>query len=490
MKNLLFTLTTIFLLTAIATKAQEQQYFEFGWQNKYGIVDTDGQEIVAPIYDWKNYTLHYQSPYIALNSKNNGAIIINTQTGKKENFNYLAGSYLVDMDRKEYLFAYNDSTAFLMDNKDLEIRKNLPKKYIDIWQSGDYIIGNTAANDDGNTVDILSKKDLKIKLATQKIKNTNYYKTTNGQKIYAFIQQNLTVFYDEELNQIAAASKEIKDFEEVQTYLLSNSKIAIIEEPYPITEAMIGPPPKYPHINTRNETLEDGYVNFYIFQSKNDYVPFFKFKWNRSPQNKLIADRYVNKIEARSKKEHINETLFLFYTDVIREKIFFPKKYWKEIGLEQLYNTRKVDFDPDELVVKKANKDPYVFEPFTVEREDGIYVVLKSNNEYMYKDVVLAKNPVVSKADIEAAKAEIGEYIHRPIINVKLTEAGALKFAEASEKNVGKPLAIVINKKVISMPIVQSKIDGGKVQISGDFSMEEANKLAEKLKKMETINEE
>ena len=53
---------------------------------KCGIVDDKGQEIVAPTYLWAVYTLHDQSQFIALNSYEEGGLIINKKTGKIEKF--------------------------------------------------------------------------------------------------------------------------------------------------------------------------------------------------------------------------------------------------------------------------------------------------------------------------------------------------------------------------------------------------------------------
>lgn len=482
MKTKIFIL--IFSIFALSVKAQEQKYYEFGWNGKYGIVNSDGQEIVEPTYDWKSYTLGYKSPYIALNSKNDGAFIINTSTGTQERFHLLADNYQIKLEGKEYLYAYNDKEAFLINNFDLEQRKVLPKRYEEVRQRGDYLIGYLQLSKDEQTVDILSKKDLEIKLKDQKIIQINdYKKATDGKLIYAFTKVKSTVFYDENLKQIATVPKQLTEFKDIQDYLLSARKIAIVEEPYPITSAMTGSAPNYPHINTNNETQEEGYVWFNIYKSKNNFTPFFKFKWDMDINNRISNDRYNNKIEAWKKKEKSlsKELQFLFYTDVKREKILFPQKYWNEIGLEQMYDSRKMDFDPNEIAVSKSNKAPYKFEPFSIEREDGFYEVIKTEGEF-YKNVVLAKKAVVSKSEIEEAKADVDEYLHRPIVIVTFNETGTLKFAQATEKNIGKPIAIVVNKKVISMPVVHSKIAGGKLHIAGDFTKEEVKEMAERLK--------
>src|SRR5690606_20744745 len=124
----------------------------------------------------------------------------------------------------------------------------------------------------------------------------------------------------------------------------------------------------------------------------------------------------------------------------------------------------------------------YGFEPFDVEQVDGFYEVFEFEAGYPFKNVVLAEEPVVTKSDIEKAKTGFDDYIGRPVINIELTEEGATKFEDLTEENIGKPIAIVIGKKVIMMPVVNEKIPGGRIQISGNFTLEEVKEMVKVLK--------
>jgi|GEM_PF-5862379 len=70
----------------------------------------------------------------------------------------------------------------------------------------------------------------------------------------------------------------------------------------------------------------------------------------------------------------------------------------------------------------------------------------------------------------------------RPVISVELDNYGALAFEALTSRNIGKPIAIVSNREVISAPAANEKIVGGQLVISGNFSVEEAIKHAYKLK--------
>jgi len=66
----------------------------------------------------------------------------------------------------------------------------------------------------------------------------------------------------------------------------------------------------------------------------------------------------------------------------------------------------------------------------------------------------------------------------RPDINIKFNTAGAKRFARATQENVGKPFAIILDDKVLSAPNINEPILGGRAQISGSFTVETANQLA------------
>jgi len=80
-------------------------------------------------------------------------------------------------------------------------------------------------------------------------------------------------------------------------------------------------------------------------------------------------------------------------------------------------------------------------------------------------------------------KAELGfdQVTYKPIVLLQFNSEGAKIFEELTKKNVGKPLAIFIDGVLISKPTVKEPITGGKAQITGDFSVEYAKKLAENL---------
>jgi len=67
---------------------------------------------------------------------------------------------------------------------------------------------------------------------------------------------------------------------------------------------------------------------------------------------------------------------------------------------------------------------------------------------------------------------------NRPLISFTLNSEGAELFGDFTGKSVGKHLAVVLDNKVYSAPVINERIGGGAGQISGNYTVEEAKDLA------------
>ena len=91
---------------------------------------------------------------------------------------------------------------------------------------------------------------------------------------------------------------------------------------------------------------------------------------------------------------------------------------------------------------------------------------------------LIEKRVLVSGADLTDAQPGFDQRTNEPVVNFRFNSAGARKFAEVTQANVGKPFAIVLDNKVISAPVIREPILGGSGQISGNFTVQSANDLA------------
>ncbi len=91
-------------------------------------------------------------------------------------------------------------------------------------------------------------------------------------------------------------------------------------------------------------------------------------------------------------------------------------------------------------------------------------------------------NTVLEGSDVASAEGQVAQdqtsKNNEYIVSLTFTEEGADKFAEVTSANVGKQISIVYDGEIISAPRVQEAITGGKCQIDGMASIEEAKDLA------------
>lgn len=91
--------------------------------------------------------------------------------------------------------------------------------------------------------------------------------------------------------------------------------------------------------------------------------------------------------------------------------------------------------------------------------------------------VVLQKNALLSGDFIADAKVAFDQY-NQPYVAMTFNAAGARKFERITGENVGRQMAIVLDGKVHSAPVIQGRIPGGRASITGQFSLEEARDLS------------
>ena len=314
MKSFLFLILSLFALTANA----QQNYYEFGWNNQYGIVDKDGNETLSPSYQWVSRLIDNESPFIVLNG-NKGAVITNKQTGKMEKIDYLIDTYLISIDKKDYMYAHSSGNGFLLNNLDLDSRIKLPKKYTKVRDEGDYLTGFTSKK----TIDFISKKDFKIKKEILTPKEIQSYPTKQGNRVYIISEKNSTLFLDDNLNKIASTNTIFKEFDNLKEYL---EKLNIsITDPNESIVGVAASAANYPFIFPKRN---GDYAIYNIHYSKEESIPFFQFKRTGFS---ISNSRYENSVTLWNNDD--NMYLF-FYTDVRSKTILLPKKYWKSIDLQ------------------------------------------------------------------------------------------------------------------------------------------------------------
>ncbi|GAA7529697.1 protein translocase subunit SecD [Helicobacter pylori] len=102
--------------------------------------------------------------------------------------------------------------------------------------------------------------------------------------------------------------------------------------------------------------------------------------------------------------------------------------------------------------------------------------VLLSDAEMGVK-ILLKAIPILDGEMLTDAKV-VYDQNNQPVVSFTLDAQGAKIFGDFSGANVGKRMAIVLDNKVYSAPVIRERIGGGSGQISGNFSVAQASDLA------------
>jgi len=141
--------------------------------------------------------------------------------------------------------------------------------------------------------------------------------------------------------------------------------------------------------------------------------------------------------------------------------------------------------DPTRLkeILGKTAKLDFRLVDLSVPPEQAQQAGVPPDSEILYgskqrEPYVIKKAVAVSGADLTDAQPGFDQRTSEPIVSFRFNSNGARRFAQISQENVGKPFAIVLDNEVISAPVIREAILGGSGQISGNFTVQEANDLA------------
>ena len=93
-------------------------------------------------------------------------------------------------------------------------------------------------------------------------------------------------------------------------------------------------------------------------------------------------------------------------------------------------------------------------------------------------EVIVSKRIVLSGDNLLDAKPRMDNQTNQTVVSFTLDRVGAKRFGKATTSGIGKRLAIVLDGKIISAPVIQDAIVGGSGIITGNFTFQSATDLA------------
>jgi SecD/SecF fusion protein len=138
-----------------------------------------------------------------------------------------------------------------------------------------------------------------------------------------------------------------------------------------------------------------------------------------------------------------------------------PKNSDPRLGCTGTENQKKTD---DYIHSATTLKNCKLFWGFESEKSGYCLYALKTNTE---------GKPLLVRSEVESVKLMMSKDNKDVKIQIKLKQSAIGIFANATKNNLNKAIAIVIDDRVYSCPVVKSVIEGGEIEVTGNFSAKE-----------------
>ena len=164
--------------------------------------------------------------------------------------------------------------------------------------------------------------------------------------------------------------------------------------------------------------------------------------------------------EPKRAKDLIKETALLEFKLLDEDnqmKMDFPARVPKDKEAETIAKFESKIPDGDQILFERV-----------VEKDTG----REFRVPFFVKKRVMLTGDVLSDA-----RVSIGQF-NDPYVSIEFDGKGGREFERITSENVKKRMAVVLDNTIYSAPVIQERISGGRAQITGTFSMQEANDLA------------
>jgi preprotein translocase subunit SecD len=165
-------------------------------------------------------------------------------------------------------------------------------------------------------------------------------------------------------------------------------------------------------------------------------------------------------------------------THVVMEAVDTPEAQVSEDAMQRVVKVmeRRVnELGLTEPIIQRQGERRIIIELPGVKDPEGAIALIGKTALLEFKDE--AGTTVLTGKDLKDAKAQITQG-SRNDVGLEFTDEGGKKFADLTAKNVGKHIAITLDKQMLTNPVVQEVIPSGKAVISGQRTIEEAQNLA------------
>ena len=158
--------------------------------------------------------------------------------------------------------------------------------------------------------------------------------------------------------------------------------------------------------------------------------------------------------------------------DLIKETALLEFKMLDEDNQLKLDLPARIPKDKEAEILKQAEAKLPVGDQILFER------AVDKDTGREYRIPYLVKKRVMLTGDVLSdARVSIGQF-NDPYVSIEFDAKGGREFERITAENVKKRMAVVLDNTIYSAPVIQERITGGRAQITGTFSTQEANDLA------------
>ncbi len=244
-------------------------------------------------------------------------------------------------------------------------------------------------------------------------------------------------------------------------------------------------------IKFENFSVKNNQINFNI--SQDDFESFDKLFYKRDDNNINLFLTKFNAFELDYNLKNNNVNIYLSKHGIINlrsaavdQSIEIVRRRIDEIGtkepsiLKRGSNRILVELpgvkDPERIKELLGKTAQLSFRLVTEESNDfgTESFILEETNE----KISVSKRVILSGANLVDAQPKYDNINNQPIVTFTLDRLGSKRFGQATTKNIGKKIAIILDDEAISAPVIQDSITGGSGVISGSFTFQEATDLA------------
>ena len=229
--------------------------------------------------------------------------------------------------------------------------------------------------------------------------------------------------------------------------------------------------------NTSKEDLEK-FKKFFDEKKGND-VNIFLTNYNSFELNYKIIDTQINVYLSKNGIINLRNAAVDQSIEIVRRRI--DETGTKEPSILKRGNNRI-------LVELPGVKNPErIKELLGKTAELNFRIVMNDASEYgsekftvqgTGEEISVSKRIILSGENLIDAQPRYDNLNNEPIVAFSLDRLGSQRFGQATSKNIGKRIAIILDNDAISAPVIRDSITGGNGTISGNFTFQTATDLA------------